>query len=786
MRVRGRRFPAGRWSGQTAVVAFLLSPLFLLGQDLPVRPDHPAEGKTLFAKLCAGCHGADALGTDRGPILAGSRSLREHSIQQLRELIQKGVPTSGMPAFELPVRELDALASFVHSLNSPLAKSGVSGDPAAGKRFFFGLGRCDSCHMVEGKGESIGPDLSNAGNELTIQEIRAALLAPSFRITPGYELVRVHLRDGQTIRGFARGRSNFDIQLQDLEGKFHLLQQNQVSSIEDEKKSVMQPVRASPTELRDLVAYLGQLNGVKTGAPARARPSAGGGIDFSRIQHPRPGDWLSYDGNLSGNRYSQLSQINTTNVNQLVMKWVFTVPLWKQFLPYTPYFIENMKYFGLEVTPLVVDGVMYTTGPHQAFALDALTGREIWEYSRPRAPGLVGDASLGTNRGMAILGDNVFMVTDSAHLLALNRTTGQVVWEAVMPDEPQHYGSTVAPLAVKDMVIAGVSGADWGIRGFLAAYRATTGERVWRFWTIPAKGDPGYDTWKGKEPLYGGGSTWLTGSYDSETDTLFWSTATPYPNTDGQDRPGDNLFTECVLALNPKAGNLKWHYQFTPHDVHVFDATEPNVLADAPYRRQDRKLLLHADRNGFFYVLDRTNGQILLARKFVDRLTWASGIGPDGRPQLLAEGSVSCPETATNWGSTAFSPVTRLYYVMALEKCTLTASLSDEQIERPQEEPGKKVLRALDIETGQIVWEKPQIGPIEGKRVAGLLATAGGVLFYGDPSGDIVAVDERDGKTLWHFPTNGINKASPMTYQVDGKQFVALAVGPDILCFGLP
>ncbi len=775
-----------RWSAQTVIIALLLSPLILLGQNHSVPPAKSTEGKTIFAKLCAGCHGADALGTDRGPILAGSHSLREHSIQQLHDIIRKGVPTSGMPAFDLPARELDILAAFVHSLNLPVAKGTVSGDPTAGERYFFGPGRCASCHMVEGKGEPIGPDLSNAGNEMTIGEIREALLAPNSRITPGYELVTVQLRGGQTIRGFARGRSNFDIQLQDLEGRFHLLQQDQISAIKDEKTSLMQPVKASPAELRDLIAYLGQLTGVKPEIPAIARSSAAGGIDFSRIQHPRPGDWLSYDGNLSGNRYSELSQINITNVNKLVMKWVFTVPLWKQFLPHTAYFIENMRYFGLEVTPLVADGILYTTGPHQAFALDALTGREIWEYSRPRAPGLVGDASLGTNRGMAILGDNVFMVTDNAHLLALNRITGQAVWEAVMPDEPQHYGSTVAPLVVKDMVIAGVAGADWGIRGFLAAYRASTGERVWRFWTIPSKGEPGYETWKGKEPLYGGGSTWLTGSYDPETDTLFWSTATPYPNTDGRDRPGDNLFTECVLALNPNTGKLKWHYQFTPHDVHVYDATEPNVLVDAPYKGQDRKLLLHADRNGFFYVLDRTNGQILLARRFVERLTWASGIGPDGRPQLLPEGPVSCPEVATNWNSTAFSPMTRLYYVMALEKCTVILSPGSEKTERLQEEPGKKVLRALDIETGEIVWEKPQIGPIEGKRVAGLLATAGGVLFYGDPSGDIVAVDERDGTTLWHFPTSGINKASPMTYTSDGKQFVALAVGPNILCFGLP
>src|SRR5438128_8422943 len=213
-----------------------------------------------------------------------------------------------------------------------------------------------------------------------------------------------------------------------------------------------------------------------------------------------------------------------------------------------------MKYFGLEVTPLVADGIMYITGPQSVYALDALTGRPIWHYSRPRTPGIVSDASLGTNRGVAILGDKVFMATDNAHLVALHRVTGRQLWEVVMPDEAQHYGSTVAPLIVKDMVIAGVAGGDWGIRGFLAAYKASSGERVWRRWTVPAKGEPGFDTWKGSAVKEGGAATWLTGSYDPETDTLFWTTGNPYPNSDDRERGGDNLFTNCLLAMNASTG----------------------------------------------------------------------------------------------------------------------------------------------------------------------------------------------------------------------------------------
>ena len=761
------------------------SPL-VWGQNRPTGAVEVLEGSQIFVARCGGCHGPDARGSDRGPALAEVRRLRTRSVQQLRDIIQKGIPGTGMPPFDLPAPELDALAALVRSLNGPAAESVASGDPAAGEQYFFGRGECASCHMVYGKGQPIGPDLSNVASDMTVGQIREALLQPGARITPGYELVTVRLRDGRDLRGFARSRSTVDIRVQDLEGRFHLLQEDQISAIKDEAQSLMQPVKADPEELQGLIAYLSRLTGVKPGVPASGQGAPAGGLEFSKILNPRPGEWLTYNGKLNGNRYSELARINTTNVTKLVVKWAFSIPLWKQLLPDTPYYAQNMRYFGLESTPLVADGIMYVTGPQQVSALDALTGRAIWTYSRPRTPGIVSDASLGTNRGVALLEDKVFTVTDNAHLIALNRTTGRPVWEAVMPEEPQHYGATAAPLAVKDMIIAGVSGADWGIRGFVDAYKASTGERLWRFWTIPSKGEPGSETWKGKEPVVGGGSTWLTGTYDPAMDTLFWPTGNPFPNSDDRDRPGDNLFTNCILALDANTGKLKWHYQFTPHDIFDWDATEPPVLVDTQYKGEARKLLLHADRNGFFYVFDRTNGKLLLAEKFVNRLTWASGIGRDGRPQLLPEGAMRCPEDATNWNATAFSPVTRLYYVMAYEKCVVKLSSANRGTGRPQEDAGKKFLRALDIETGKIVWENPLVGLTEGKRNAGVLATAGGLLFYGDPSGDLVAVNEVDGKVLWRFATNETIKTAPITYSIDGRQFVALAVGSNILCFGLP
>jgi PQQ-dependent dehydrogenase (methanol/ethanol family) len=377
------------------------------------------------------------------------------------------------------------------------------------------------------------------------------------------------------------------------------------------------------------------------------------------------------------------------------------------------------------------------------------------------------------------------MVTDNAHLIALNRVTGRLVWEVVMPDEPQKYGGTMAPLVVKDMVIAGVGGGDWGIRGFLDAYKAATGERVWRHWTIPAEGEPGFETWKGSAVKYGGGGTWLTGSWDPETDTLFWATGNPWPNSDDSQRGGDNLFTDSVLALDPSTGKMKWYYQFTPHDVRDWDANQPNVLVNAKFRGQDRKLLLHADRNGFFYVFDRTDGKLLLAEKFMRKLTWASGIDPNGRPVRVPERDIACPDHATNWNGTAFSPATNLYYVMATEKCVARLSPGSWKTARPPLDPGKKYLRALDIETGKIVWEIPQEGPTDGKRVAGVLGTAGGLLFYGDASGYFVAADERDGTILWRVPLNAVIKTSPVSFAAGGQQFIALAAGSSIMCFSL-
>ncbi len=514
----------------------------------------------------------------------------------------------------------------------------------------------------------------------------------------------------------------------------------------------------SAADLSTLVKYLRRINNDTILTPV---PSTESTRKFTWGE-PQPGDWRSYNGSDSANRFSPLQQITTANVSSLKLKWIFPIP-----------------YFGLETTPIAADGVLYVTGPNQVFALDALTGDPLWHYSRPPSANLVGDARLGTNRGVALLRDKVFFVTDNAHLLALDRGAGRLLWETTMaPASNEHhtYGGTVAPLIVGDLVIAGVAGGDHGMRGFVGAFKSDTGAVVWRHWTVPRRGEPGIETWQGKEPLLGGGSTWLTGSYDSSTDTLYWATGNPWPDSDDRDRPGDNLYTNCVLALDPKTGDLKWHYQFTPHDVKDRDATEPNVLVDTDYRGKPSKLLLHADRNGFFYVFDRTDGKLLLAKPFLRRVDWASSIDSAGKP-VVADPH-GCPSDAANWDATAFSPTTHLYYMMALEECTGRPTGYPDQT-------GQRFLRALNIETGEIAWEVPQPGAARAKTWTGVLATAGGLLFYGSPNGGFTAVDQRNGKNLWQFPTNVRMKASPMTFSVGGKQYVAVAAGPNILCFGL-
>jgi alcohol dehydrogenase (cytochrome c) len=498
-------------------------------------------------------------------------------------------------------------------------------------------------------------------------------------------------------------------------------------------------------------------------------------------------DWPSYNGDTRGYRHSPLSQITVSNVSRLTPRWLFNLP----------------NTARLQGTPVVVEGVMYVTSGNECYAIDAGTGRQIWHYQRTRTKGQIGNAGGGVNRGAAVAGNRVFMVTDNAHLIALDRATGAVVWDAEMADWRKNYGATGAPLTVGNLVVSGVSGGDEGVRGFIAAHDQATGKEVWRFWTTPRRGEPGSETWVGNAIEHPGGATWLTGTYDPELNTIYWPVGNPGPDFIGDDRKGDNLYTSSIVALDAVRGTLKWYFQYTPHDVWDFDAQQTPALVDMVWRGTPRKLLVHANRNGFLYVLDRTDGKFLSGTPFVKNLTWATGLTPEGRPivapnqDATAEGRRICPHVngATNWYSTAFNPATGLYYIQTNEWCGIVTKTPAQweagkgymggsfrtAVDDP---PNERILRALDVQSGRVVWELPQAGA--GMSWGGTLSTAGGVVFFGEESGAFMAVDAVNGRPLWSFQTNQFWKASPMTYVFDNTQYVAVAAGSDIIAFALP
>ena len=496
-------------------------------------------------------------------------------------------------------------------------------------------------------------------------------------------------------------------------------------------------------------------------------------------------NWNTYNGDIGGNRYTALKQIDRTNVKRVAPKWIFRIP----------------NAGRLQGTPVVADGVMYVTQANECYALDAGNGREIWRFQRARSSGLAGDAATGINRGVALSAGRVFMVTDNAHLIALDRANGRLVWDVEMADWQLNHGATSAPLAAGSLVISGTGGGDNGAQGFVAAFDQATGKEVWRLLTLPKRGEPAWDTWKGTSLDRGGANAWFTGTYDPETSTLFWPTGNPGPDYNGDERVGDNLYSNSLLALDLASGRLKWYYQFTPHDLWDWDATETPMIINTTWEGRPRKLVVQANRNGFFYVFDRADGKLLLATQFIKNLTWASGIGADGKPIKTpnqvptAEGTHVCPsqDGATNWFSPSYNPSTGLYYIQVFEKCSIYTK-------RPVEwEQGKaygggtqrvdinpkpqRLLYALDLQTGKRKWELPQTGT--GSSWGGTLATATGLVFFGDDSGSFAAADAVTGKTLWSFQANTNWHASPMAYQFDGQEYIAIAAGDAILAFGL-
>jgi alcohol dehydrogenase (cytochrome c) len=491
------------------------------------------------------------------------------------------------------------------------------------------------------------------------------------------------------------------------------------------------------------------------------------------------GNWLTYSGGYRGWRYSPLDQITRENAGKLQVKWIYQMP--------TTHTVET--------TPLVVDGVMYISEPpSNVVAVDAETGKQFWRYRRA-LPSKINVCCGQVNRGVAVLGDRVFVGTVDAHLVSLDARTGDVLWDVEVADYTTGHSITVAPLAVKDMIICGISGGEYGIRGFLDAYDAKTGRRKWRFWTIPGPGEPGNDTWSGDSWKTGGGPTWVTGAFDVAQNLIIWGTGNPSPDWNGDSRLGDNLYSDSAIALDADTGKLKWYFQFVPHDVHDWDAVQVPVLVDDEWQGKPRKLVYWAHRNAFYYVLDRETGKFLFGKPFATQ-TWAKGLDDNGRPIRLPnidptpEGTYVWPgvQGATNWYSPSYNPLTKLFYLAAWENRSVYRKGEQEYspgnryigsvplIDLP-DEPGHGAIRALNPKTGEKVWEYK----LHTKPWAGVLSTAGRLVFGGSDEGYFFALDAETGKERWRLNLGGIIRANPITFLSNGKQVVAIAAGSSII-----
>jgi len=495
-----------------------------------------------------------------------------------------------------------------------------------------------------------------------------------------------------------------------------------------------------------------------------------------------PANWLTYSGTYDSWHHSSLNQISVDNIGRLRLNWVYQFEAGNQ---------------PVEATPLVVDGRMYVTEPpSNVLALDAATGLLIWRYRR-ELPGQLRICCFRTNRGVAVLGRLVFIGTLDAHLIALHAETGRVAWDVEVAKATDGYTITSAPLAAGGKILIGVAGGEFGIRGFLDAYDAATGNRDWRFFTVPGPGEAGHDTWTEDSWQRGGGPTWLTGSFDPELNLVYWGVGNPGPPYRGDSRAGDNLYTNSVVALDLETGQLRWHFQFTPHDEHDWDANQVPVLVDLAVSGAARRVMLWANRNGFFYVLDRETGQFLIGLPFVKQ-TWAEKLDDNGRPVAFPEsspsqrGSIVWPGLGgTNWQSPSYSPITGLFYVNVLErpsvflKESVLHSRKGDLVLGGGQQPGvgQAFVRALMPATGELAWEY-RLGSDRDSH-AGLLSTSSNLVFGGDGEGVFLALDALTGKELWRTNLGRPIRAAPIAFTNDGAQVIAVAAGASLFTFSV-
>ena len=758
---------------------------------LAADPTAAVAGRRLYTQACQACHGGNAAGSERGPALSTGSFKHGSKDGELFLNIRNGITGTKMPAFgKLEVAQVWQIVSYLRSLTGIKSNEVVSGNPKNGETLFFGKAACASCHEVNGRGSIIAPDLSTAA-AMPAEAILKKLQDPSDvqrrRRGPRVGSITVTTKSGETITGLRRNEDSFTLMLTDLTGKLHILDKASLTNRIDKETSVMPSdfaTRFSASELQDIVAYLKTLTTRDLSKTSTAQ-IPDGPLTYNRIRNAQsePQNWLTYWGDYAGHHYTRLDQITTSNVKNLQTKWAVQMPG------------DSI----LETTPIVVDGVMYTAGmPGQVFALDARTGMQIWSYKRPQKK-VNAFESNRYNRGVAVLGNRVFFGTLDAALIALDARTGRPLWETQVADTMEGYSITVAPLIVKDKLIVGVAGGEHGIRGFLDAYDVNTGKRVWRFNTVPGPGEFGHETWKGDSWKLGGAPTWLTGSYDPDLDTLYWATGNPGPDMDAEIRKGDNLFSCSVLALDPNTGKRKWHYQFTPNDSHDWDANQDLVLADRVIDGVNRKLLLQTNRNGIFYALDRTNGKLLYAKPYV-RQTWNEGFNPDGSPKVIPntdstpEGRVVYPTLVggTNWQSPSHDASTGRLFVVYADGAE--RFIREKSIYEPGKaywggrsvatgEAPKVGIKSIDTTTGNVIWD---YRIAQGSLAAGVLATSTGVLFSATAEGNLIALESKSGTPLWRMQTGSSTAASPISYSVNGKQYIAIASGMVLYSLALP
>jgi alcohol dehydrogenase (cytochrome c) len=797
---------------------FCCFPCLIAQRDVPEAQRNPftgnadakVAGRKVYDAACQGCHGSEARGGDRAPALGGGLLTHGNADGEIFQNIRAGIRGTPMPPFgRLTTDQIWQLVSYIRSLSGPGSPAEtVSGNADHGRRVFEAEARCIDCHLVNGLGTPIGPDLSAAGT-LSAEQLQAAILNPNAGggrgSAPGpgrgngrggrgggvrAAAITVKTLDGEEYRGIRRNEDVFSLQMIDLNGKLRLFDKSNLAEIRVETRSLMPDdyaARLTASDIRDVIAYLKTLHGYD---PSKSPPlNSTGGVPYERIRGAasEPQNWLTYWGDYSGRHFSSLAQINPENAGQLQAQWAVQMPGG-----------------GLvESTPIVADGVLYTSGqPGEVFALDARTGRQIWKYQRTQKA-VNPYESNRVNRGVAILGNRIYFGTLDAELVALDARSGALVWETPVADTMQGYSITSAPLVVKDKIITGVAGGEYGIRGFIDAYDPGTGKRLWRLYTIPEPGEFGSNTWEGDSWKHGSAPTWLTGTYDPDLNTLYWPVGNPGPDTNGDVRKGDNLFSCSVIALDPDTGRRKWHYQFTPNDTHDWDATEDVVLVDRVWRGQPRKLLLQADRNGVFYVLDRITGAFLSATPFV-RTNWVSSWDAAGRPitnpgwQATPEGSTVYPALGggSNFQAPSYSPQTGWMYFAYHDGAGRYSSgpVPYEPGRQfwgrgsgggfPGAGPGdEQGVQAFDPETGKAQWKFPLT---QNSLSAGVLATAGGLVFVASREGNFLALDARSGKALWHFGTGAEIASSPMSYAVDGRQYVAVSSAGALFSFALP